>query len=64
MSKKLQLKLHKITEKSAVLFGSEAWILRHKDNKRFKVKQMKFIRLSAGYTLRDPKLHEIDIDLV
>jgi hypothetical protein len=64
MSKEPQLKLHEITEKPAMLFGSEEWILRHEVKKRVEAQQMKLIRLAAGYILRDPKLNEIDIALV
>jgi hypothetical protein len=48
MSKEFQLRLHKITTKGGLLFGSEMLDLRRKDEKRLEAQQMGFLRPVAG----------------
>ena len=42
MNKETKLRIHNITAKSALKFGSEAWVLNKREEKRSEAAQMKF----------------------
>jgi hypothetical protein len=51
-TKETKLRIHNITAKAALKFGSEAWVLMKRDEQRLEAEQMKFLR----YLLRITKL--------
>ena len=50
MSKETKLRIHNITAKAALKFGSEAWVLRKKEEQLLEAAQMKFLRILLGIT--------------
>jgi hypothetical protein len=44
MNKETKLKIHNITAKAALKFGSEAWVLKKREEQCLKATQMKFLR--------------------
>jgi len=44
MNKEIKLKIHNITAKAALKFGSEAWVLKKRVEQRLETAQMKFLR--------------------
>ena len=44
MNKETKLRNHNITAKAALKFGSEAWVLRKREEQRLEAAQMKFLR--------------------
>jgi len=44
MNKETKLRIHNITAKEALKFGSEAWVLKKREEQRLEVAQMKFLR--------------------
>jgi len=54
MNKETKLRIHNITAKEALKFGSEAWVLKKREEKRLQAAQMKFLRNLLGIT----KLHK------
>jgi hypothetical protein len=54
-SKETQLRLHNITTKSALRYGSENWILKQRNKQRLEAAQMKFLRSLLGLTRLDKK---------
>jgi hypothetical protein len=53
MSKETQLRLHNITSKSALRYGSENWIPKQRNRQRIEAAQMKFLRPLLGLTRLD-----------
>jgi hypothetical protein len=53
MAKETKLRVHNITAKAAIKFGSEAWVLKERDDQRLEAAQMKFLRLLLGITKLD-----------
>jgi hypothetical protein len=53
MRKGLQIRLHNVTAKPAVLYGGECWTLRQKDRNRINSSQMELIRSVTAAMLRD-----------
>ena len=53
MNKETKLRIHNITAKAALKFGSEAWVLKKKEEQRLKAAQMKFLRHLLGITKLD-----------
>jgi hypothetical protein len=49
---KKQLRIHNITAKAALKFGSEVWVLKKRD-KRLEAAQVKFLRHVLGITKSD-----------
>ena len=45
-----QLGFYHITAKAALKFGSEAWVLKKREEQRLEVAQMKFLRHFLGIT--------------
>ena len=50
MNKETKLRIHNITAKAALKFGSEAWILKKREEQRLEAAQMKFFRHLLGTT--------------
>jgi hypothetical protein len=53
MTKKTKLRIHNITAKAALKFGSEAWVLQKREEQRLEAAQMKFLRHLLGITKLD-----------
>jgi hypothetical protein len=53
MTKETKLRIHNITAKAALKFGSEAWVLKKRDGQRLEAAQMKFLRHLLGITKLD-----------
>jgi hypothetical protein len=53
MRPELQVRMHNVLSKPAMMYGSETWILRPQDCRRIETSQMRFLRTVAGVTLRD-----------
>jgi hypothetical protein len=49
----IQVRMHNMLSKSAMMYGSETWILRSQGGRRIETSQMRFLREVAGVTLRD-----------
>jgi hypothetical protein len=52
-NKERKLTIHKITVKAALKFGSEAWVLKKREEKRLEAAQTKFLRNLLGITKLD-----------
>ena len=48
MNKETKLIIHNITAKAALKFGSEAWVLKKREEQRLEAAQMKFLRHLLG----------------
>ena len=48
-----KLKIHNITAKAALKFGSEAWVLKKREEQRLEAAQRKFLRHLLGITKLD-----------
>ena len=48
MTKETKLKIHNITAKSALKFGSEVWVLKKRDGQRLEAAQIKLLRHLLG----------------
>ena len=48
MNKETKLRIHNITAKAALKFGSEAWVLKKREEQRLEAAQMKFLRHLLG----------------
>ena len=55
MNKETKLRIHNITTKAKLKFGSEAWVLRKREEQRLEEAQMKFLRHLLGITKVDKK---------
>ena len=53
MNKETKLRIHNITAKTALKFGSEAWVLKKREEQRLEAAQMKFLRHLLGITKWD-----------
>ena len=53
MDKETKLRIHNITAKAALKFGSEAWLLKKREERRLEAAQMKFLRHLLGITKLD-----------
>jgi hypothetical protein len=53
MTKEAKLRIHNITAKAALKFGSEVWLLKKRDKQRLEAAQMKFLRHLPGITKLD-----------
>ena len=50
MNQETKLRIHNITAKAVLKFGSEAWVLRKKEEQLLEAAQMKFLRILLGIT--------------
>jgi len=53
MNKETKLRIHNITAKAALKFGSGAWVLKKREEQRLEAAQMKFLRHLLGITKLD-----------
>jgi hypothetical protein len=53
LTKETKLRIHNITAKAALKCGSEAWVLKKRDEQRLEAAQMKFLRHLLGSTKLD-----------
>jgi hypothetical protein len=53
MTKETKLRIHNITAKATLKFGSEAWVLKKQVERRLEAAQMKFLRHLLGITKLD-----------
>ena len=53
MNKKTKLRIHNITAKAALKFGSEAWVLKKREEQCLEAAQVKFLRHLLGTTKLD-----------
>ena len=53
MNKETKLRIRNITAKAVLKFGSEAWVLKKREEQRLEAAQMKFLRHSLGITKLD-----------
>jgi len=53
MNKDTKLRIHNIIAKAALKFGSEAWVLRKREEQRLEAAQMKILRYLLGITKID-----------
>jgi len=53
MNKETKLRIHNITAKAALKFGSETWVLKKRKEQRLEATKMKFLRHLLGITKLD-----------
>ena len=53
MSKETKLRIHNITAKAALKFGSEAWVLKKREEQRLEAARVKLLRHLLGITKLD-----------
>jgi hypothetical protein len=53
MNKETKLRIHNITAKAALKFGSDAWVLKKREEQRLEAVQMKILRHLLGITRLD-----------
>ena len=53
MNKETKLRIHNITAKAALKFGSEMWVLKEREEQRLEGAQMKYFRHLLGITKLD-----------
>jgi len=53
-----KLRIHNITAKAALKLGSEAWILKKREEQRLEAAQMKFLRHLLGITKLDKEKNQ------
>ena len=53
MNKETKIRIHNITAKAALKLGSEAWVLKKREEQRLEAAQMKFLRHLTGITKLD-----------
>jgi hypothetical protein len=58
MNKETKLRIHNITAKAASKFGSEAWVLKKREEQRLEAAQMKFLRHLLGIRKLDKEKNQ------
>jgi len=58
MNKETKLRIHNITVKAALKFGSEAWVLKKREEQRLEAAQMKVLRHLLGITKLDKEKNQ------
>ena len=58
MNTETKLRIHNITAEAALKFGSEAWVLKKREEQRLEAAQMKFLRHLLGITKLDKEKHQ------
>jgi len=58
MNKETTVRIHNITAKEALTFGSEAWVLKKREEQRLEAAQMKVLRHLLGITKRDKEKNQ------
>jgi len=59
MNKETKLRIHNITAKASLIFGSEAWVLKKREEQRLEAAQMKCLGHSLGITKVDKKITKV-----
>jgi len=57
-NKETKLRIHNITAKAALKFGSEVWVLKKREEQRLEAAQMKFLRHLLGITKLDKEKYQ------
>ena len=58
MNKETKLRIHNITAKAALKFGTEVWVLKKREEQRSEAAQMKFLRHLLGITKLDKEKNQ------
>ena len=58
MNKETKLRIHNITTKIALKFGSEAWVLKKREEQRLETAQMKFLTHLLGIRKLDKEKYQ------
>ena len=58
INKETKLRIHNITAKAALKFGSEAWVLKKREEQRLEATQTKFLRHLLGITKLDKEKNQ------
>jgi len=58
MNKETKLRIHNITAKAALKFGSEAWVMKKREEQGLEAAQMKFLRHLLGITKLDKEKNQ------
>ena len=58
MNKETKLRINNITAKAASKFGSEAWVLKKREEQRLEAAQMKILRHLLGITKLDKEKNQ------
>ena len=58
MNKETQLRIHNITAKAALKFGSEAWVPKKREEQRLEAAQMKYLRHLLGIKKLDEEKNQ------
>ena len=58
MNKETKLRIHNITAKAALKFGSEVWVLKKREEQRLEAARMKFLRHLLGITKLDKEKNQ------
>ena len=58
MNKETKLRIHNITAKAALKFGSGAWLLKKREEQHLETVQMKFLRHLLGITKLDKEKNQ------
>ena len=58
MNKETKLRIHNITAKAALKFGSDVWVLRKREEQHLEAAQTKFLRHLLGITKLDKEKNQ------
>ena len=58
MNEETKLRIHNITAKATLKFGSEVWVLKKREEQRLEAAQMKFLRQLLGITKPDKEKNQ------
>ena len=58
MNKETKLRIHNTTAKAALKYGSEAWVLKKREEQRLEAAQMKVLRHLLGITKLDKEKNQ------
>jgi len=58
INKETKLRIHNITAKAVLKFGSEAWVLKKREEQRLEAAQMKFLRHLLGIAKLDKEKNQ------
>ena len=61
LNKETKLRIHNITAKAALKFGSEAWVLKKREEQPLEAAQMKFLRHLLGITKLDKEKKKTNV---
>jgi hypothetical protein len=57
-NKETKSRIHNVTAKAALKFGSEAWVLKKREEQRLETAQIKFLRHLLGITKLDKEKNQ------